>query len=210
MSPARRPTPPTHAPARLAAWARAPHAAVCVWAFSAVLLGACPDGERRPVTERPSERADDPALDEALLSALAQAKNLHHQADVYLADGNPEKAIDAVARILHIPFPDGAPEGEDTRLDARARLAKLHLGLGRLDEARRIVEEGLAAASRESFFSANLYTVSGEIHEARAKALEATDPAAAREARRQAIEAFERSIEINRRVQERIRREMTP
>ena len=72
------------------------------------------------------------------------------------------------AQILSLQFPAGAPEADDVRLDARALLAKLLVGQDQLDEAMRIVEEGLASSQRDSFFVANLYTVQGEIHEARA------------------------------------------
>src|SRR5258708_5613031 len=92
-------------------------------------------------------------------------------------------------------------------LDARARLAKLSVGLGRFDDAARVVDEGLAAPGRESFFLANLYTVAGELHEARAKTF---DAAGARAERHAAIEAYERSIAINRRVQEQLWKEASP
>ena len=52
--------------------------------------------------------------------------------------------------------------------DARALLAKLLVSQNQLEEAMRTVEEGLAQSQRESFFVANLHTVQGEIHEARA------------------------------------------
>ena len=66
-----------------------------------------------------------------------------------------------------------------------------------------VVKEGLASASRESFFSANLYTVKGEIHEANAQKLDA-DPATkarATDERHQAIESFEASNKIDKKLQ---------
>jgi hypothetical protein len=183
---------------------RLPLAAVAL----ALALASC-HGEPRPsVTESPIARADDPALDEVLLVPLAQARNLHHLADLHLADADLEAAIGAVAAVLRVRFPAGSPEGEDTLLDARARLAKLLVTAGRPDEARRVVDEGLAAAARESFFLANLHAVSGELHQARARALEESDPAAARAERRRAIEAIERSMEINERIQQRLWKEI--
>ncbi len=154
--------------------------------------------------------ADDPpaTLGEPLLIALAQAKNFHHRADVNLADGNTEAAIQDVTNILTIEFPAGAPEAEDTLLDARARLGKLYLGLGKLDEAERIVDQGIAEAERESFFLANLNTVQGEIRHARARTL--TDPAAATAERHRAIESLDRSIEINKKLQKRLHEEARP
>jgi hypothetical protein len=145
-------------------------------------------------------RPERPPLSQPLLAALAQARAYHHIADLHLADGAPDAAAEALGRILELPFPAGAPEGEDAALDARARLAKLHLAAGRLDDARRVLDAGLAAATRDSFFVANLHAVVGELHEARARAAGA-DEAAARAERRAAIAAHERSIAINARVQ---------
>jgi hypothetical protein len=153
--------------------------------------------------------ADDPpsTLSEPLLIALAQAKNFHHRADVHLADGDTEAAIQDVTNILTIEFPAGAPEAEDTLLDARARLGKLYLGAGRLDQAEKVVDEGIAEAARESFFLANLNTVQGEIRHARAATF--TDPAAKKEQLHRAIESIDRSIEINKKLQKRLHEEAT-
>src|SRR5262249_8546928 len=82
-------------------------------------------------------------------------------------DGDLDAAAGELRAILAIPFPAGTPEGEETFLDARARLARLEIGRGRLDDAERVVGEGLASAGRDSFFLANLHTVAGELHEAR-------------------------------------------
>jgi hypothetical protein len=183
-----------------------PRLVALVIAVTAALLPAACDNERS-VTAPPTEAT---VTDERLMLALSQAKNYHHTADVYLADGQTDGAIQAIASILRIPFPPGAPEGLDALLDARARLAKLYLGAGKLDEAQRVVDEGLAAPARESFFLANLWTVAGEVAEARGKSLDATDPAAAREARHRAIEAFGRSIEIAERIQKQLYKEVTP
>ena len=145
---------------------------------------------------------DGPRLSKPLLAALAQARSYHHIADLRLADGDRAAASAALEKILGLAFPAGAPEGEDAVLDARARLAKLHLADGRAADARRIVDEGLAAARRESFFLANLHAVSGELLEAEAKA--AADPEVARARRKAAILAHERSIAINERIQKQL------
>lgn len=160
------------------------------WILAVVLLGACEDGR---------------GGDEALLVALSQVRSLHHQADAHLANGDTDAAIAAVARALEVPFPPGAPEGEDIRLDARARLAKLYLAKGQPAEARRTVDAGMAAAGRESFFVANLAQVSGEVHEAEAR--RATDPAAARREREAAILDYEKSVHIAERIQQRLVKE---
>lgn len=181
-------------------------------------LGACEsDSEHRSVTRLP-EPSDvtgaaqtagqpQPRIDQQLMVALAQAKNFHHRAKVYMSDGNVPAAMESVRAILSLRFPPGAAETEDVRADARALLAKLMIGRGELDEAARVVDEGLADARRESFFIANLYTVKGEVHEAQAAAAVAQGEAGAAAAashRREAISAFSRSIEINSAIQKRL------
>ena len=140
-----------------------------------------------------------PVISEALMLALAQAKNYHHKANVLVADGKPGAAIGVVREILALRFPANAPEADDVRHDARALLAKLLASQGQLDDAMSVIAEGLASATRDSFFVANLYTVQGELQQARAEVL-AKDPARKAEAdnaRRAAIVAFDRSIQIN-------------
>jgi hypothetical protein len=191
-------------------------------ALGALALAACSTerdagssartGEAAP---RPATRLTDPAdadaelIGQDLLVALAQAKNFHHKAKVYMTDGNLPAATASVREILSLAFPRGAPEAEDVRNDARALLAKLLISQGQLDEAARTVAEGLAQSQRESFFVANLYTVQGEIHEARAAVLDASDPgkAAARDERHAAIESYDHSIQINVRLQKKLMEE---
>lgn len=175
------------------------------------LLGVVACSGDEPATD-PSDRVrvaqPEDAIDEPLMLALLQAKNFHHQAKVYMTDGNTAEALAAVRKILTVPFPDGAPESEDVRLDARALLAKLLVGQRSLDEAMKVVGEGLAGASRDSFFVANLHTVKGEIYRAMAEDLDAlgtADAAArARELRKAAIAAWTRSNEISEPLQQRL------
>jgi tetratricopeptide (TPR) repeat protein len=146
-------------------------------------------------------------IDESLMMALAQAKNFHRKAKVYMSDGKLDEATAAVRQILSLSFPKGAPEADDVRLDARALLAKLLVLQGKLDEAMRTVDEGLASSQRESFFTANLYTVRGEIHEARAANFDAEgEPSKGKAAveRRSAIEAYDKSIQINEKLQKQL------
>jgi tetratricopeptide (TPR) repeat protein len=190
---------------------------------AAVVLAAAASGcsaEREPgaparaseAAPRSTTRVADPSeasdlIGPDLLVALAQAKNFHHKARVYMTDGNLAAATASVRQILSLPFPRGAPEADDVRNDARALLAKLLVSQGQLDEADRTIAEGLAQSQRESFFVANLYTVQGEIHEARATALDAgggSGQAAARDERHAAIASFDRSIKINERLQKKL------
>src|ERR1051325_23525 len=120
-----------------------------------------------------------------------------------MTDGNLPAATASVREILSLSFPKGAPEAEDVRNDARALLAKLLVSQGQIDEATRTVDEGLAQSQRESFFVANLYTVQGEIHEARAAAFDAAGESgkASNDERRAAIASYDHSIQINERLQ---------
>jgi tetratricopeptide (TPR) repeat protein len=172
-------------------------------------LPACSQPETPPSATHVAEPTD--VIDQKLMLALSQAKNFHHKAKVYMSDGKLDDAIASVREILSLQFPAGAPEAEDVRDDARALLAKLLVGKGELDEAMRVVGEGIAASTRESFFVANLYTVQGEIHEARATQLEAAGDAASKakadEEKHAAIASFDKSIEINAKLQKRLMEE---
>ena len=147
------------------------------------------------------------AIDQKLMVALSQAKNFHHKAKVYMTDGDLPDAIEAVRSILAIQFPAGAPEAEDVRLDADALLAKLLLAQGKSDEAMKVVEQGIASRTRDSFFLANLYTVAGEVHEARAADLEGD---AAKAEKKAAIEAYDHSLQIDETLQKQLVGEPTP
>ena len=157
----------------------------------------------------PATRVAEPGdvIDQDLMIALAQAKNFHHKAKVYMTDGNLTAATASVRQILSLPFPKGAAEADDVRNDARALLAKLLMSQGQLDEAMRTIDEGLASSQRESFFVANLYTVQGELHEARAAAFDAAGvagKASGTDERRAAISSYDRSIQINERLQKKL------
>lgn len=136
------------------------------------------------------------ALSEELMLALSMAKNLHHKADVYLAEMQSDQAASALRQILAIQFPAGAPEREDVTLDARARLAKLLASQGKLDEALTTADEGIKTATRRSFFLANLHAVRGEILEGRAVQVEDSQPDQARKLRHDAIQSLDQAIQI--------------
>lgn len=172
--------------------------------------GACSEQREAapPSVTRVAESSD--VIDEELMVSLAQAKNFHRKAKVYISDGNLPAATASVRQILSLRFPAGAPEADDVRLDARALLAKLLVSQGQLEEAMRTVSEGLAQSQRESFFVANLHTVQGEIHEARAALLDAEGEASkakAADERRAAIAAYDRSIQINEKLQKQLMEE---
>ena len=177
-------------------------------AITVLGLGACSTGDREasaPSQTKTAEPTD--VIDEELMVSLAQAKNFHRKAKVYMSDGNLAAATASVRQILSLRFPKGAPEADDVRLDARALLAKLLVSQNQLEEAMRTVDEGLAQSQRESFFVANLYTVQGEIHEARAAVAEGEGDAGkakVTEERRAAIASYDRSIQINEKLQKQL------
>jgi hypothetical protein len=171
--------------------------------LAVLLITACNTSEPTPTTKT-AEPAD--AIDQNLMVALSKAKNFHHKAKVYMSDGNTTAAIASVREILSLQFPPNAPEAEDVRNDARALLAKLLLGTGQpasIDEAMTVVTEGIAQSQRKSFFVANLYTVKGEIHEARA-ALAGDDKAKATAEKHAAIEAYDQSNAIDTELQKQL------
>jgi hypothetical protein len=160
----------------------------------------------------PTVKTADPTevIGEDLMLSLQKAKNFHHKARVYMSDGKAAEAIASVREILSLKFPAGAPEAEDVRNDARALLAKLLVGQNQVEEAMTVVTEGIAQSQRESFFVANLYTVKGEIHEARAALLDGNDPAQKQkivDEKRAAIEAYDKSNQINTVLQQRLMEE---
>ena len=176
----------------------------------AFALGMSCTGSDKPDAPKPGNvtslpQAED-AIDEQLMIALGQAKNFHYKAKVYMSDGKVTEAIASVRQILSLRFPANAPEADDVRNDARALLAKLYISQGQLDEAARVIDEGLAQSQRDSFFVANLYTVQGEIHQARAAALDGDESnrASASEERRAAITSYDKSIQINERLQKKL------
>lgn len=160
---------------------------------------SCNSHDEPPPTTHTAEPAD--AIDQNLMIALSKAKNFHHKAKVYMSDGDVANAIASVREILSLQFPPGAPEGEDVRNDARALLAKLLLGQGKIDEAMQVVTEGIAQSQRKSFFVANLYTVEGEIHEARAATLPADQQ---KDEKHKAIEAYDKSNLIDTELQKQL------
>lgn len=143
---------------------------------------------------------------EALLVSLNEARAWQRRADLHLQGGDLDAAIADVREVLKVPFPAGATEGDDARLDARARLGQLLLKRGGGGaEAEELalgeLQAGQREAARDSFFRANLESVIAEVYQARAVRLSA-DPAAQRLARQQALAALERAIQIDKRLQQ--------
>lgn len=188
---------------RHSSWTR--RAALGLFIVSLALwLATCTEDTEQPRGGAVTELAEpENALSEALMVSLGQARNYHHKADLLVSEGKINEAAETVARVLEIPFPADASESEDVIFDTRARLAKLRVKQDKLGEAMVLVDEGISASTRESFFLANLYTVRGEIFEAMAAAAEPNSEEAS-QARRDAIEAFDASIQINKALLEKL------
>src|SRR5690348_11604170 len=73
-------------------------------------------GEATPPSQTKTAEPTD-VIDEELMVSLAQAKNFHRKAKVYMSDGNLAAATASVRQILSLRFPKGAPEADDVRLD---------------------------------------------------------------------------------------------
>jgi tetratricopeptide (TPR) repeat protein len=154
------------------------------------------DGEQKKAGRITEITQPGDALSEELMLALSMAKNLHHKADVYLAEMRSDEAVKALKEILEIRFPEGAAEAEDVTLDARARLSKLLASQGKLDQALTVADDGIKAARRRSFFLANLHAVRGEVLEGRAVQIEEKQPDEAKALRRDAIKSLDEAIQI--------------
>jgi hypothetical protein len=174
---------------------------LCLLGF-AICTSSCAKRRDRSEVSASKTTLSEPSdvVGEDVMLALAMAKNLHHKAQVMVAEGDVAGGIVQVRKILSLQFPAQAVEAEDVRIDARALLGKLLARTGQEQEAMTVVTEGLAAVTRKTFFVANLYTVKGELLQQQAEKLEATAPsekAKITELRRQAIAAFDESIGIN-------------
>jgi hypothetical protein len=142
-----------------------------------------------------------PLASQSLLSALGMATALQHESDVHEARGQIDLAIESARRILDVPFPDGAAEREDVRLDAYGRIAELEIGRGDLETAQTQASQGLSESTRDSYFRARLHVVLGRVHELHAAHLRDTgDEPGARTEAEAAIDELEQSITINRTV----------
>jgi hypothetical protein len=140
-----------------------------------------------------------PLASQALLSAIGMAQALQHESDVHELRGEIPLAIESARRVLDVPFPSGAAEREDVRLDAFGRMAELELLRADTAAAETQANLGVAEATRDSYFRARLHVVLGRVHEVRAEHLRETgDEAGARTESEAAITELERSIAINR------------
>lgn len=167
--------------------------------LAVALLGLPAGCHRKQAGQQPDQR---PRVDRALMACLGAIRAYHRQADLHLARNKPGQARAAVAQIVSMKcIARRNPEIQEAVLDAYGRLARLHMQQGELDEAARWLAKGMQRKGPPSFFRANLYMVHGDLLDARASVLDkAGKTAEADKLRRQAIEAFERSSKMNRRL----------
>jgi len=144
-------------------------------------------------------------LDQELMLLLSSARAFHHQADILLQQGKVDQAMDKVEQVLKLGLKPRWPEAVEVRLDATARLAKLLQAKGEVPRALALVKEALKQHEKESFYLSNLHGVQGEILQHRSKELDrAGEKEEARQWARRAMAAFERSIAINKRLQQQL------
>lgn len=163
----------------------------------ALTLGACSKGS--------SERAPDgdaaAPIDPVLLAFLSRAKAAHHSADLHEEAGRLEQAVHALQGLVDGPAPGGAspsaPEVREVLADSLARLADLKSQLGLYPAAARDVERGLELAKETTYFRGHLFEVRGLVEERLGKSLkDKGESAAAEEAKKRALDAFEKSMAI--------------
>ena len=163
------------------------------------LLGGPAGCSRKHSGRRPDPR---PRVDKQLMACLGAIRAYHRQADLHLARNKPGQARGAVAQIVTMRcIQRKNPEIQEAVLDAYGRLARLHMQQGELTEAARWLAKGIKRKGPPSFFRANLYMVQGDLLDARATALDkAGKKTKADGLRRQAIDAFEMSSKMNRKL----------
>lgn len=139
-------------------------------------------------------------VDVTLLAFLSKARAAHHQADIAEQEGRAAAAVQVLDRLVAEPIPARARSAAEVRevlADTHARLAEIKSGLGRFDEAKRDVAQGLKLARERTHFRGRLMEVRGLVEERHAKKLAADgDAEGARAANARAVAAFEKAIEI--------------
>ena len=162
-------------------------------------LAACSRAEPSALRCTP-EDAGAP-VDPLLLAFLSRARAAHHLADDHEAAADLNAALQPLAQLVSGPLPHAsgaelAPEVREVLADTRARLADLRSRLGAYDQAISDVQAGLEQARDPNYFRGHLLETEGLVEERRAKALEASNPNAAAEARQRAIGLLEQAMAV--------------
>lgn len=155
-----------------------------------------------PDTERP--------VDDALVAFLGRARSAHHLADQAKEQGDLRNAVSQLEKVVLGPRPSPsklAPETREVLADTFARITQLRSELGEFNQADRAIEQGLLLAPPGTYFEGYLYEAQGLNEERRAKQLESTrELALASAAKKRAVAAFERAMQIQGAVIEREQR----
>lgn len=169
-----------------------------VCALLVALLAGCSKG----ASERHPEGDAGLPVDPVLLAYLSRAKSAHHIADQHEEAGKLEQAIDPLQRLVDGPAPGGGGEAapaevREVMADTLARLADLKSQLGRHEAAEKDISRGLELAKETTYFRGHLFEVRGLAEERLGKSLAAQgDASGAEEAKKRALDAFEKSMAI--------------
>jgi hypothetical protein len=136
-------------------------------------------------------------VDPGLLAFLSKARSAHHLADLAEEKQATGEALRVLQDFLKGRLPPARPEAEEVMADTHARVADLESQLGRFDEANASVERGLKLAQGTTYYLGHLLEIKGVVAERLAKQKRAAgDEQAARRAEQTAMEAYERSMEV--------------
>jgi hypothetical protein len=173
-------------------------------AFALALSGALPlagCSQQRAARQECPEIPEGLPVTELEMSYLAMLRASHKSADIWEDRGDLEKALSEIKEALSVERPPGLPS-EEAYLDAAGRAGQLLLKLKRPDDALALAEAAAKTASGDTFYLAALKMVEGEAREARAALQRDKDPEAATREDAAALDAYEASQAINRRVLE--------
>lgn len=175
--------------------------ACCLLVASAVVCHCAPN-EPEPAPQEPCPELDaGTPVDPTLAAFLGKARAAHHSADILEDQQKLEEAIQVLSKLTKSQDLPDRPEAREVAADTRARLADLESRLGRFEAAAAQVRAGMALVTETTYFRGHLFEVQGLVAERHAKQLREqgqTDQAKRLEER--ALEAFERSMDIQQQV----------
>ena len=165
--------------------------------LAGLALSAC----KADKTPNCNELAGAAPVDPVLLAFLSSARAAHHLADEREDAKDLKGALGPLQKLVSGPVPktkgpELAPEVREVLSDTRARMADLESQLGEFERALEDVARGLDLAREPTYFRGHLFETRGLVHERHAKALKATDPAAAADAEKLAVSALEEAMAI--------------
>jgi tetratricopeptide (TPR) repeat protein len=170
---------------------------------AALATSACHKAEQEepaPVTVCPEVDAE-AVIDPGLLAFLSRARSAHHLADLAEENQDAQEALRVLRNFLKGKTPPARVEAEEVLADTHARVADIESQLGRFDEANASVERGLKLAKGTTYYLGHLFETKGLVAERLAKKRRAEgDEQAAQRAEKAAVDAYERSMQIQEKV----------